>query len=114
MHRRLLSTAATTSRLSIAPSTIPRFPPKESHPPPKDSFAFERESFDAASWASLHPPSQRLDPAKQLSRLLKGVARQDFTTAMDAFYKQILLAAVPEDSDDDSDDSDDDGLNTIK
>jgi large subunit ribosomal protein L44 len=62
MHRRLLSTATTTSRLSIAPSTVPRFPPKGSHPPPKDSFAFEREDFDAASWASLQPP-----PATALS-----------------------------------------------
>jgi large subunit ribosomal protein L44 len=62
MHRRLLSTPTTTSKLSIAPSTIPRFPPRESHPPPKDSFAFERDSFDATSWASLQPP-----PATALS-----------------------------------------------
>ena len=47
-----------------------------------------------------HSPRQSDIRLYQLSRLLKGVARQDFTgskytTAMDAFYKQILLAAVP-------------------
>jgi hypothetical protein len=52
--------------------------------------------------------NKRSDPAKQLSRLLKGVSRQDFsgskyTTAMDSFYTQILLSAVPDDDDDDDD-----------
>lgn len=60
MHRRLLTTAATTPKFSIAPSTIPRFPPKEAHSPIKD--AFEREAFDPAAWASLQPP-----PATALS-----------------------------------------------
>jgi hypothetical protein len=51
---------------------------------------------------------KRLDPTKQLSRLLKGVSQQDFsgskyTTAMDSFYTQILLSAVPDDDDDDDD-----------
>lgn len=60
MHRRLLTTAATTSKLSIAPSALRRFPPKESQPPPKD--AFEQDAFDPAAWASLQPP-----PATALS-----------------------------------------------
>jgi len=62
MHRRLLTTAVTTSKFSIAPSTLPHFPPKQSHSPPKDAFAFDREAFDAPSWASLQPP-----PATALS-----------------------------------------------
>lgn len=58
--------------------------------------------------------SQRSDPAKQLSRLLKGVSRQDFsgskhTTVMDSFYQQILMSAAPNDGDE-SDDDDDDWL----
>jgi len=49
--------------------------------------------------------SKRSDPAKQLSRLLKGVSREDFsgskyTTVLDSFYTQILLAAIPDDDDD--------------
>ena len=48
--------------------------------------------------------SRRSDPEEQLCRLLKGVSRQDFSgskymTAMDSFYSQILLSAVPDDDD---------------
>jgi len=55
--------------------------------------------------------SKRSDPPKQLSRLLKGVSRRDFsgskhTTVLDSFYTQILIAAVPDDDDDDDDDED--------
>jgi len=54
--------------------------------------------------------SKRSDPPKQLSRLLKGVSRRDFsgskhTTVLDSFYTQILLAAVPDDDDDDDEDA---------
>jgi hypothetical protein len=53
--------------------------------------------------------SKRSDPGKQLSRLLKGVSRQDlsgskYTTVMDSFYRQILLSAVPDDDDSDNED----------
>ena len=56
--------------------------------------------------------SKRSDPGKQLSRLLRGLSRQDFsgskhTTVMDSLYKQILLSAVPDDDDSDNEEEDD-------
>jgi len=50
--------------------------------------------------------SKQPNPAGHLSRLLKGVSRQDFsgskyTTAMDSFYSQVLRSAVPDHDPDD-------------
>jgi len=56
MQRRLVTSAATRSRFAVAPSSLPKFPPKESYTPPKDTFGSDEVSFDPASWASLQPP----------------------------------------------------------
>lgn len=56
----------------------------------------------AATATKFIPDSKRTDPAKQLSQLLTSVSPQNYsgsryTTAMDSFYTQILLSAVPDD-----------------
>ncbi len=53
MQRRLLTTAA---KFTVSPSSVPRFPPKESHKPPEDSFTFQHNAFNPTTWASLQPP----------------------------------------------------------
>lgn len=56
MQRRLVTSAATRSRFAVSPSSLPKFPPKESYTPPKDTFGSDEASFDPANWASLQPP----------------------------------------------------------